>query len=290
MGFDPRQWPSAGPQPRRVTTNIDALLAENDALRREVQQLRRRLEQVERRPRTASWASATEGAPPPELRITVQQVQRWGEALAAQSVWRELRLGRDGSGLQGVIQDLNQRSFHPGLSLEQRLDRLAPGLGRDLLMALGTGQPSRKRLAILAAFALYGPSAIEWLEDDPRRVVAELRQRQQWLEGGAAQHRHGRRTSSEQRRTDRQDRDQQRADRQRADSQRGRHQRPAPSAEPEVDPRRLAALRVLGLEWGASRQAIKTAHRRLVKQHHPDMGGQAEDFHRINDAYQLLLA
>lgn len=270
MGFDPRQWPSGNPQPRRVTTNIDALLAENEVLRREVQQLRRRLALLERPPRPAGsprWSAAAPASPPPPPRVTPEQVQRWGEALAAQSGWRELRLGDAGSGLQGVIQELDRRSFHPGLSLEQRLDRLAAGLGRDLQQALGAGPPSRKRLAILAAFALYGPSASEWLEDAPMRVVAELRQRQQQLEQPGPQRRRGRRTSTHQRSTDR------------------------PSGDrPHGDPGRLDALRVLGLEWGASRQAIKTAHRRLVKQHHPDMGGQAEDFHRVNAAYQLLMA
>ena len=323
MGFDPRQWPSGEHQPRRVTTNIDALLAENEALRREVQQLRRRLELLERPPRAARgprWEQGSEAPPPPQPRVTAEQVRRWGDALAAQSGWRELRLGSEDSGLQGVIQDLNQRSFHPGLSLEQRLDRLAPGLGRDLHQALGAGAPSRKRLAILAAFALYGPSAIEWLDDDPRRVVAELRQRQQQLERSGSERRQGRRTSSDQRRTDRRDSDRRRthqhdpdqhdSDRhssdqrgsdqrasdqgsqgQRSQGQRsGSGQRTSASAGADVDPRRLAALRVLGLEWGASRQAIKTAHRRLVKQHHPDMGGRAEDFHRVNDAYQLLVA
>ena len=52
----------------------------------------------------------------------------------------------------------------------------------------------------------------------------------------------------------------------------------------------MAALSVLGLEWGASKQAIKQAHRRLVKQHHPDVGGTAEAFRRVNDAYQFLVA
>jgi curved DNA-binding protein CbpA len=35
---------------------------------------------------------------------------------------------------------------------------------------------------------------------------------------------------------------------------------------------------------------VKAAHRRLVKLHHPDMGGDAEAFRRINAAYQLLIA
>jgi DnaJ-domain-containing protein 1 len=64
-----------------------------------------------------------------------------------------------------------------------------------------------------------------------------------------------------------------------------RHSGPPPGA----DPRRADAYRRLGLAWGASREAIKKAHRRLVKQHHPDVGGEAEAFRRVNDAYQLLM-
>ena len=44
MGFDPRQWtgtpseePATSSRDQRVTTNVEALLAENDALRRELQ-------------------------------------------------------------------------------------------------------------------------------------------------------------------------------------------------------------------------------------------------------------
>lgn len=57
-----------------------------------------------------------------------------------------------------------------------------------------------------------------------------------------------------------------------------------------ADHRGAAAHQVQSLVWVASREAIKQAHRRLVKQHHPDMGGRAEDFHRVNAAYQLLVA
>ena len=52
---------------------------------------------------------------------------------------------------------------------------------------------------------------------------------------------------------------------------------------------RADALAVLGLEPGATAEAIKRAHRRLVKQHHPDMGGSAEAFRRVNEAYQQLV-
>lgn len=278
MGFDPRRWPSASTQPQRVTTNLDALLAENDALRREVQQLRRRLELLERAPARPTGStgargrgSAASAVPPP--RITPGQVQRWGDALASQRGWRELRLGEpDGGGLQGVLDDLNRRSFQPGLSLQQRLDRLVPGLGRDLLAALA-GPPSRRRLAILAAFALYGASASEWLDDEPQRVVAELRQRQAALQSGPGSGQNSRRRT--------------RSDHRSQHSQHSTHSQAEPAA---ADPRRLEAYRHLGLEWGASRQAIKAAHRKLVKRHHPDMGGRAEDFQRISDAYQLLMA
>jgi curved DNA-binding protein CbpA len=47
---------------------------------------------------------------------------------------------------------------------------------------------------------------------------------------------------------------------------------------------------VLGLHRGATRQEIKRAHRRLVKAHHPDRGGDGDDFRRIQAAYQLLIA
>jgi hypothetical protein len=65
-------------------------------------------------------------------------------------------------------------------------------------------------------------------------------------------------------------------------SQQGRHSAP--------DRQRVEALDILELSWGAPLAAVKAAHRRLVKRHHPDMGGDAESFRRINDAYQLLIA
>ena len=281
MGFDPRRWSSPPRQPRPVTSNLEGLLADNQALRQEVQQLRRRLAQLERldrHPRSAGPTGAEPEAPP---RVTVEQVRRWGERLARQSGWTELRSGGDDSGLRGLIEALNRGSFHPHLTLEQRLDRLAPGLGADLQQALA-GPLTKKRLAVLAAFGLYGISASEWLEDDPARVVADLRQRQQRLERPGSQHRQGRRTRSDQRATDRQSHGQSHGQH--------HHQAAAEQAPPDADSRRLEALQVLGLRWGASREAIKAAHRRLVKRHHPDMGGQAADFHRINAAYQLLLA
>ncbi len=258
MGFDPRRW-SAEPRPQqRVTSNVDALLQENEALRREVRQLRRQLELLRQRPEPSRQHWRRQDPPPPQALVTTAQVKRWGATLAEQKGWDVLRQ----SGLEQLIEQLNRSSFLPQLNLQQRLDHLVPGLGRDLYGAMASPL-NKKRCAVLAAFALYGVSAIEWLDDAPQRVVLELRQRQ-----GSK----NRRTRSDQRRTDRQH--------QSTNTSTGYGRR---------DPHRVAALSVLGLEWGASMQAIKQAHRRLVKQHHPDVGGTAEAFRRVNDAYQFLV-
>jgi curved DNA-binding protein CbpA len=49
------------------------------------------------------------------------------------------------------------------------------------------------------------------------------------------------------------------------------------------------AFNILGLKPGASQELIKKAYRRLVKQYHPDIGGSADEFRKINDAYQQLM-
>jgi hypothetical protein len=59
--------------------------------------------------------------------------------------------------------------------------------------------------------------------------------------------------------------------------------------EPPLDSRRRAALRLLGLENGATSQAIKRAYWHLAKAHHPDLGGDPEAFHRLDAAYRLLV-
>jgi DnaJ-domain-containing protein 1 len=52
---------------------------------------------------------------------------------------------------------------------------------------------------------------------------------------------------------------------------------------------REEAYRVLGLHPGASREAIKAAHRRLMQRVHPDHGGSDELAARVNRAKDLLL-
>ena len=250
MGFDPRQWPAGPRSSRPITGNVDALLEENAALKREVLRLRRlldRYECLERDPRSHNRT----------VWVTPEQVQQWARQLTQQPGWSSLRAGDAAHGLQGLLDQLNRASFLPQLSLEERLDRLAPGLGHDLQVALSALR-GKQLLAVMAAFALYGVSAREWLDDDPRRVVADLRQRCT----------SERRTRSDRRSTD----------------------RDTSGAEAWNDPSRAEAYRQLGLTWGATREAIKQAHRRLVKQHHPDMGGDAAVFRRVNAAYQLLIA
>jgi len=263
MGFDPRQWsttrscaqdPGADP---RVTVNLTALLAENEALRREVRRLQRELERQRRQQwvQPPRWQEPSASPPP---RVSADQVRRWGEAMAQQAGWTDLRQ----SGLEALVDRLNRSSFHPQLSLQQRLDRLVSGLGTDLLSAVGR-RATKKGMAVLAAFALYGVRASEWLDEDPARVVAELRQR---LRPNSS-----RRTRTDQRSTDQRS----------SESRQSNAQAWTSSSD---------ALAVLGLQAGASQEAIKKAFRRLVKQHHPDMGGSAEAFRRISEAYQSLMA
>ena len=52
---------------------------------------------------------------------------------------------------------------------------------------------------------------------------------------------------------------------------------------------REEAYKVLGLQPGASKEAIKAAHRRLMQRVHPDHGGSDELAARVNKAKDLLL-
>jgi hypothetical protein len=46
---------------------------------------------------------------------------------------------------------------------------------------------------------------------------------------------------------------------------------------------------VLGLVPGATLHDVKSAYREKVKQHHPDQGGEIQEFLRLQEAYEFLL-
>lgn len=276
MGFDPRRWRSP-PRSRPITANVEALLAENEALRREIWALRQQLEQQRTR---GGPTRVTSGAAPG---LTLQEVERWCQAMARDPAWGSLRVGPPG-GLRGLIEELRLQWWNPALSLEEELNRHNPGLGTELAAAL-RGPHSRGRWAVRAAFALYGPRAMEWLNEEPLRVVEELRQRVAQLEERQGQgQRRGTRTENHSQAN------QQQARTESAGSGAGQERGPGhrPGWGSGSDPRQ-DALRLLGLESGATPQAIKRAYWRLAKTHHPDVGGNAEAFRAIDAAYRLLM-
>ncbi len=270
MGFDPRSGERTGArQPSRgvVTSNVDTLLAENDALRREVRRLRMLL-QEQQMGRAQHDRTVTGGG---HHGITAEQVERWGQAMARHPRWQALRIGPPG-GLRGLVEDRRRRSWNPQLSLEQELEHRSPGLGVELAEAL-RGPHSRVRWAVRAAFALHGVRAAEWLSDAPLRLVDDL------LRLIPRPRTSGTRTENHSQ--------SQQSQRQQSQSQQSQKQWGS-QARSDRDPRR-AALRLLGLEPGASIAAIKRAYRQLAKAHHPDVGGDVAAFHRLDAAYRLLI-
>jgi hypothetical protein len=293
MGFDPRRWRSP-PRNRPITANVDGLLAENEALRREVWALRQQLEHQRSQGPTRVATGTAPG-------LTKQQTERWCQAMARHPGWSGLRVGPPG-GLRGLIEELRRQWWNPTLSLEEELNRHNPGLGTELAAAL-RGPHSRGRWAVRAAFALFGPRAVEWLNDEPLRVVEELRQRVERLEqrqgqgqnqGTQSQGTQSQGTEPRRRRGTRTENHSQanqsqgQTDPSGSDTGREKGPGPRPGATPGTDPR-SEALQLLGLEVGASPQAIKRAYWRLAKTHHPDLGGDAEAFRRIDAAYRLLM-
>lgn len=45
---------------------------------------------------------------------------------------------------------------------------------------------------------------------------------------------------------------------------------------------------ILGVAEGATEDEIKKAFRKQAMQHHPDKGGDQEQFKKINEAYQVI--
>lgn len=51
---------------------------------------------------------------------------------------------------------------------------------------------------------------------------------------------------------------------------------------------RTMLLRALGLPQAATHEQARTAYRKLAKEHHPDRGGDREEFERIQRAWETL--
>jgi hypothetical protein len=259
-------------EPERVTRNLDALLLENQALRQEVAALREELRRLRARGRldgvsgagprvTTGMAPGVTGMAPG---ITGDQVRVWMELLAQQPGWSRLRVDALKALLDAQRGADAGRGTEAGRGLEDGLDRLSPGLGTDLRRAL-RGHTGKGKHVVRAAFARYGVRAPEWLSADPRRVIDDLLADLADLEARRARTQQSRERQSRERQS---------------------HQsRPAWGSDPRAE-----ALRILGLSPGATLREVKAAHRRLVKCHHPDAGGEVDDFRRIDAAYRQLIS
>ena len=64
---------------------------------------------------------------------------------------------------------------------------------------------------------------------------------------------------------------------------------PPPRERPTSTMSRAEALKVLGLQEGASEDDIRAAHRKLIISNHPDKGGSDYLASKINEAKDILL-
>lgn len=68
-----------------------------------------------------------------------------------------------------------------------------------------------------------------------------------------------------------------------------RHDAPGAAARPGGPMSKSEALRILGLQFGATADEVRAAHRRQLQEHHPDRGGDPDMAARINQARDVLL-
>jgi DnaJ-domain-containing protein 1 len=256
------------------------LLGERDQLKAQVQHLQHQLD----------LARQIGGALSPEL------AKSWLPGLAACDGWDNLSLGNaydtiwdsaagkaKGLGLKALVLDLRARPataadraawdaderrrvakgggiparpapdrVQPLEATSWLLNQRQPGLG-DSLTALTKGLRGRLPVVIEASFLLWGDRAVAMLSTDPAQVVKTLRAEVARISGPIGED----------------------FFRFFADMQK------AKAIEPQ-------ARTVLGVGPDATADEIKQAYRQLARQHHPDVGGDAERFHQIQQAYEAL--
>lgn len=276
---------------------LDQLVLENESLRRQVQTLSEQLRLAQAAgsafgPDTAkAWAKAFEQADP----------KAWRELRAGAWTWNDEKGRPTGGGLAGLVLDLtatpgddsqarlnwdmeeNRRErmrnariaagdtsqpyqrrpypprFRCQLAVCSWLDQQGhPGLGatvRQLKQGLRDG--SKASLLVDAAFALWKEEAVAKLSGDPLVALKELREAvtdsalKDFNFGSFAD---------------------------------------AFLGSIRDGQRKADARRTLGVADEADADAIKAAYRRLARVHHPDAGGDAEQFSKVAAAYSLLTA
>jgi hypothetical protein len=150
-------------------------------------------------------------------------------------------------------------------------------------VAIATAVP----FAIAAGLLWYHASGrfTARVREQVEREERERRQRRQ--RGPGEQRQRRRRATAGAGGTGRRDAAGQRGD-ERGGARSARGARNAGRGDVDDGPDRREALRVLGLEPGASQQEIKRAYRRRVKESHPDRGGDERTFQRVTAAYERL--
>ena len=255
------------------------LLTENERLTQQVQHLQHQLDLVHQ----------VGAALSPELATS------WLPGLEACDGWKQLKVGgslcrwdqaagrADGTGLKALILDLRARPatafdraswdaaeqrraqkgggiparpapdrVQPQLVTSWLLNERQPGLG-DALDKLTAGLRGRLRLAIEAAFLLWGDRAVAMLSTDPAGVVKALLAEVNRVEEPVIAENFRRITDL--------------------------------IAGGKA---RANARQVLGVDVLATSEEIKDRYRELAKQHHPDAGGDADQFARVSAAYEVL--
>lgn len=265
----------------QARSQMQALLIENEQLKRKVQHLTTQLQMVQ------------QGG----TALTPELAKSWLPGLEACEGWKRIKTGgahtrwdtaagrAEGSGLKALI--LDRRStpataadrtwwdaqeqrrvskqqgkgvparpapdrIQPQMATSWLLNEQQPGLG-DALTQLTKGLQGRLPLAIEAAFLLWGSRAVEMLRTDPAGVVNRIEQEVDRV------------------------------------AEPIRAERFRSIAELlSGGQARAAARQVLGLDVYATSEDIRARYRQLAKQHHPDAGGDADQFARISTAYEAL--